>query len=243
MTIADKITRAKADYDAVYEAGKKAQYDAFWDNFQSYGNRKDYKLAFSREGWNDETFKPKYNMRVTSATQMFEMSRIVNLTKALKDNGVVLDTSKSTNVSNMFYYSQHIKQIPVIDVTNCSSNVIGLFGTCRALETVEKLILKNDGSTVIDRCFVNANSLRNIIIEGVIGQNGFDVQQSTKLSKASLTSIINALSATTSGLTVTLSKTAVNKAFETSAGAGDGSTSAEWQILIAPKSNWTISLI
>lgn len=243
MTIAEKITRAKADYDAVYEAGKKSEYDAFWDKYQKNGNREDYKLAFSREGWNDETFKPKYSMRATSATQMFEMSSIANLTKALKDNGVVLDTSKSINVNNMFYYSRHIKQIPVIDVTNCSSNVIGLFGACYALETVEKLILKNDGSTVIDRCFVNANSLRNIIIEGVIGQNSFDVRWSTKLSKASLTSIINALSATTSGLTVTLSATAVNTAFETTAGAGDGSTSAEWQSIIALKSNWTISLI
>ena len=54
----------------------------------------------------------------------------------------------------------------------------------------------------------------------------------TKLTKASLTSIINGLSAETSGLTVSLSKTAVNNAF----------TDEEWATLIATKSNWTISL-
>lgn len=64
-----------------------------------------------------------------------------------------------------------------------------------------------------------------------------------KLSKPSITSIINCLSTTTSGLTVTLSKTAVNNAFETSEGVADGSTSQEWLNLVATKTNWTISLV
>ena len=91
--------------------------------------------------------------------------------------------------------------------------------------------------------FTNCFQLQNLTIEGIIGQNGFNVQWSTKLSKASITSIINALSETTSGLTVTLSKTAVNNAFETSAGAADGSTSEEWTTLEGTKTNWTISLV
>jgi hypothetical protein len=67
----------------------------------------------------------------------------------------------------------------------------------------------------------------------VIGQKNFNVHWSPKLSKASIESIINALSSTTSGLTVTISKTAKEAAF----------TSAEWSALIATKSNWTISLV
>jgi hypothetical protein len=58
-----------------------------------------------------------------------------------------------------------------------------------------------------------------------------------------LTNIVNALSTTTTGLFVTLRKDAVNKAFETSEGAMDGSTSDEWLALAATKANWTISLI
>ena len=39
MDIAEKVLRAKTDLDDVYEAGKKAEYDAFWDEYQDYGNR------------------------------------------------------------------------------------------------------------------------------------------------------------------------------------------------------------
>ena len=45
------------------------------------------------------------------------------------------------------------------------------------------------------------------------------------------------------GQAVSVKKDAVNIAFETSAGAGDGSTSAEWLALVATKTNWTISLV
>ena len=53
---------------------------------------------------------------------------------------------------------------------------------------------------------------------------------------------MNILSDTASGKTLTLSLTAVNNAFETSAGAKDGSTSAEWTALVDAKTNWTITL-
>jgi hypothetical protein len=58
-------------------------------------------------------------------------------------------------------------------------------------------------------------------------------ERSSKLSKASIQSIYAALSmaAGMSDNTVTLSLVAVNKAFETSEGANDGSTSAAWQDL------------
>ena len=51
-----------------------------------------------------------------------------------------------------------------------------------------------------------------------------------------------ALSTTTTGLTVTFSKTAVDKAFETAEGANDGSTSPEWLALVATRPNWGIGL-
>ena len=85
-------------------------------------------------------------------------------------------------------------------------------------------------------------NLENIIFEGEIGKE-IDIQHSHKLTKASITSIINALSSTTSGLSVTLSKTAVNTAFETSTGANNGSISTEWSALVATKTNWTINLV
>jgi hypothetical protein len=90
--------------------------------------------------------------------------------------------------------------------------------------------------------FYNCTDLTNLTMTGTIKANGMDLHYSTKLSKASIISVINALSDTTNALKVQLSKTAVNNAFETSSGVADGSTSEEWTTLIATKANWTIAL-
>ena len=47
MTIAEQITRAKADYDEVYEAGQQVEYDRFWDMVTNNGTRTTYPFAFS----------------------------------------------------------------------------------------------------------------------------------------------------------------------------------------------------
>lgn len=90
--------------------------------------------------------------------------------------------------------------------------------------------------------FDYCRTLTNLTIEGTIGQNGFNASWAP-LSKASLTSVVNALSSTTTGLTVTVRASAVKKAFETSEGANDGMSSEEWLTLVATKPNWTINAI
>ena len=69
-----------------------------------------------------------------------------------------------------------------------------------------------------------------------------NISSATKLVKESIESIIRALWDNASGRTLTLSLTAVKKAFETSSGANNGNTSEEWLALVASKSNWTITL-
>jgi hypothetical protein len=69
---------------------------------------------------------------------------------------------------------------------------------------------------------------------------------STSLSKESITSIINALSDSTSGFSVTFSKQAVDNAFGYVIDDYewfDGTNSAEWKALVATKPNWTINLV
>lgn len=61
-------------------------------------------------------------------------------------------------------------------------------------------------------------------------------------SKASILSIFDCLADDVSDKAMLLSLDAVNTAFETSEGAADGSTSAEWTALVESKPNWTISL-
>ena len=135
-----------------------------------------------------------------------------------------------TNTS-MFYMST-ITDVPVIDCSEATA-LSSTFSYTDYLATIEKWILKNDGSQAFNTPFQGCRGLVNIVVEGVIGKNGISLQWATKLSKASITSFVDALSSTTSGLTITFSKTAKEAVF-----AAD-----EWAALIATKSNWTISLV
>ena len=89
--------------------------------------------------------------------------------------------------------------------------------------------------------FTGATGLKNFVIEGTIGQNNFNVSACRELSGGSIVSIIEALSTTTSGLSVTLSQTAVNNM--TFPITGNKGTYNSWTELEQSKTNWTISLV
>ena len=269
MSIADKLKEVAQNqqrvYDAGYEksqddiehlnaeleqtlygtdSGGKSHYDEFWDVYQQNGDRIYYNYAFFGDGWSDQNFNPKYDILVGNDNHkgngalMFYDSLIPDIGAKLKENGVILDTSLAMNLNQMFQGAK-TKTIPEISFVS-HRNPYCVFMNCTELETIEKIIITD--TSHYDRWFNACGQLENLTIEGAIGQNGFDFHWSP-LSKASLTSIINALSSTTTGLTVTLRLAAVNTAFETTAGAADGSTSDEWLALVATKSNWTINLI
>jgi hypothetical protein len=122
-----------------------------------------------------------------------------------------------------------MSEIPTIDLTS-STDSAGIFGEAKNLKKIEKIIVVE--STLYTRFFINNISLEEIRVEGTIAQNGFDIHWSTKLSKASIESILDALSRnpTISSPTITFSKTAVDKAYETTTGANDGSESYEWLV-------------
>ena len=239
MSIAEKLQTIAENEQRVYEAGKtqgetigrKSQYDEFWDGIMDKGNRTQLQYAFSY--WYDTIFYPKYDLVAVNAVGIFSGCKVVNLKQRLIDCGVVLDTSAATNLSNTFAYSTYLTHIPTIDAR--SATMLGsIFYNNQKMVEVEKIILSDSGNTTFVDAFRQCYALESITIEGVIG-NSINLQWSTKLSKASITSIINALSATKSGQTATFSKTAVETAF-------GSTTSTEWLALVATKSNWTISL-
>lgn len=259
MTIAEKITRAKADYDDVYEGGKeeafsevepinteleqilygkdtggKGFYDEFWDNFQNYGNKTDYRYAFSESGF--VYIRPKYKIIPQSS-----MSGICSNCRKLKAiEKEYFDFSKITGrTEHAFFRCEMLTEFPDLGVP-AQVSYYGWWQACWALHTIE--VVRCNESTTWDTTFLNCTVLENVRFEGVIGKN-VSFPTSNKLSKASITNVIEHLSPTATGQTATFAKDAVNKAFETSEGANDGSTSAEWNALIAPKSNWTISLV
>lgn len=245
MSIAEKLTKVAENVPKVYEAGqevgKQTAYDEFWDEFQQKGARADYVAGFGGSGWNNKTFKPKYDITPVYADNLFQNARITNLKQALIDCGVKLDMSNVYQSQN-FLRSSQITVLPEIDTTSMK-NITGLFTYASNLTTITKLILKDDGSQVASNTFTGATKLATMIVDGTIGQN-FDLSPCAKLSKESITSVINALSDTTTSMKLTLSKTAVNTAFGIN--VDDVTTypeGTEYYNLRHSKDNWTISYV
>ena len=236
------VNRAKDDLDEVFEAGKQSEYNKFWDKFQDYGKRDVYTSSFGA-GWTDEIFKPKYDIKLKGTVEsyyIFQYSDIVNLKKCLEDADVKLDTSKITYALNLFANSK-IEVAPELDFTGAST--ISALSNALKLKWVDKIILSSTiAQNFIATSFSNCKVLEHCIFEGVIRMANFNMKDCVLLDKESITSVINCLSTDTSSIAVTLSLTAINKAFETSEGANDGSSSTEWQALVGTRTNWTINL-
>ena len=226
--------------DEVYEAGKQAEYDAFWDAYQDNGNRVDYQNCFSGKGWTDVTFKPKYDIITQVAYMLFRNCAIHDLGAILRENDKKVIINHKT-----LQYTFNSTLITVIDEVEFQQIITTLENTFASSAYFREIRtpIPISEATTFNRTFYSCSALEEVRFDGIIGQNGLDLQWSPNLSWDSIVSIINALSTTTSGLTVTLSKAAVDKAFETSEGANDGSTnSIDWSILADTKTNWTIAL-
>ena len=220
----------------VYEAGKKSEYDAFWDARQKNGNptgQRDCEYLFAG-AWTKETLRPKYDVISPYSTYMMfaRNNAIGDLREFKKGNGekVILDFSGTKEISYLYYLSG-VTYVETLDTTS-SATVANMFNYA-PVHTIELLKLKEDGSQKIGAW--GATSLQNITIEGKIGWNGTTFE-SEVLTKESISSIINALIDTTSGYALTLKRRAITSAF----GSVDN---AEWQALVASKPNWTISLV
>lgn len=178
-----------------FDVGRRAEWSEFWDFVQQNGTRTNYEEAFTglKSMWGGVNIKPKYDMHCTNANRMFygyrETDTKFSLVEILKKQGVVLDTSQATDMYSMFGFSRVITEIPTIDASNAQTSM-GLFSNCLSLETIEKLIVSE--TTILTDCFTACAKLKNLTIEGTIGQNGLNVQK-CPLTHDSLMSIINTL--------------------------------------------------
>ena len=204
----------------VYRLGGRAAAACFWGGLQNYGKRVNYKAAFLTAGKLDDWFYPVYDFLFNgSGAEMFRgatCSGDFDMAKRLEECGVTMDFTGCNNLQLAFAYFP-VKRLPEINVTGITT------------------------ASGITQTFAGCYKLEHLTLAGTLSVNSLTLSDCTKLSKASITSVINALSPTTSGLSVTLSETAVNNAFAN----GDtlGMDSAEWGELIETKSNWTINLV
>lgn len=230
---------SEVDTNPVFEAGFKSWMDAYIDSAIKNGNAS---RLFCAKGWSNETFRPTKNLRnFYYADKMFYDCGIEgDVAKIMEDCGVTFDFSQCSRCDQAVAFTK-ITRLGVMNFTRAYAGTHrDTFKKSIMLHTIDKFCVNEMWS--YSDAFLFCIALEHLTIEGTIGQNGFNVSWSP-LSKASITSIITHLSDTTTGLTVTLRLAAVNTAFETTAGAADGSTSDEWLALIATKPNWTINLI
>ena len=153
MNIAEKLTVVAENQPRVYDAGKKAEYDAFWDVFQKNGDTAGvpYNFAFSYGKFTDDNYNPKYPLYIKQG---------------------------SSTADNMFYNSPSITDIKVPIYCKCS-RLSNTFGLCSSLKTIPYLELL--ATTTFSGAFTNCKALENITIGGDIGQNGLSFENSSNL--------------------------------------------------------------
>lgn len=229
--------------EAGIEEGRQAEYEYYWDMIQANGEKDDWQFGFYK--WNIVgALRPKYKIMPSgSIAQMFinngnlttvfnwgfpesgvtscngAFAQCYNFLGFVDENGDLITDkpffgSGVTDYRFCFQNNEKIEYI-CIDVSNVSNLYTGTFGRCLALIRLK--------------------------IFGEIKTGGLNLSASKKLDKASHVNVVDCIS-TTASITVTFSKVAVDKAFETAPGANDGSASQEWADLVDTRPNATIVL-
>lgn len=212
MSIAEKLTTIAENEQKVYDAGKKSQYDEFWDNYQYYGSRKHYKYGFAGVGWNKETFKPKYKITLegTLGNDMFEYFGVeAKSVEDMFDYRLVkdmIDFSQATSASGVFEDAA-INYIDV-DFSKATTLRTCFRYTMRANYVTHIRLKVSELCTNYEVAFQNADKLTHLFFaEGsVIGAN-LSLSYSKSLVYESIMSVINALkdySGTSTTRTLTL---------------------------------------
>jgi hypothetical protein len=192
-----------------------------------------YAGSFAGGNWTEKTLKPKYVVK-PAGNGAYYLFMFCNYGRSHIDFRKIKDKfnfSETTGASNMFQDAK-IDYIDV-DLPKCTT-LVSCFseGWVSGVKTTIALLV-TEKCTALGGCFNNCTALTNLTFkEGSVIAANIDLRWSP-LTKASITSVISALSSTTNGLTVTFKKSAKEAAF----------TADEWAALIADKTNWTFSLV
>lgn len=132
MSIADKLQTIAENEQKVFDGGKQAEQDRFWEEFQEGG--KDYiaySNAFAYRGWTDDIFNPKYPFLVGGGNNMFAYNT------ALTDTKQPIDIS-NINHSQCFYLFQRATKLKTIRklITHRKRSYTNMFEQCKALENI-----------------------------------------------------------------------------------------------------------
>ena len=229
LTVFGKFESTEGDASEAFEAGKKAEYDAFWDAFQQNGKRTSYAYGFTGIGWTDENFKPKYDIRPTNAIYVFRESMVKNMKQCLESCGVSLDLSSAKNCDRLFYGMERLTILPKINISSAESCPY-IFANCYALTTIEELRIGEKTTFASSTSFVKCNALTNLTMTGVLATNGLNLADCKKLSHESLMSVLNVLQ----------DKTAVGGTWTVTLGTENLAKLTDTEKAIATQKGWSL---
>lgn len=177
----------------VFEAGKQAEYDAFWDVITNNGTRTDYRNGFQR--WNCPYIRPTRKIIPTNnqgINYLFDSNH--SLLKVEKE---YFDFSQKINVSQTASYAGHcrvfadcVSLIEIEDVGMQPAYYDATFYDCLKLEKIA-VIRSQEDTLYNENTFGYCSKLKDLVIEGVIGTN-FNIKWSP-LTPTSLKNIIKHL--------------------------------------------------
>lgn len=197
MSIAEKF---EVIADAVYEKGKEDTGVDFWKGFTNNGSRTNYYQAFMYTDFSGKTIpeglcKPKNRL-----TNMFMSYKGTCLPSGIDCSNFNISSSETYHATAMFQYADRLIEIYDLGIPTQKSYA-NTFSGCESLRTIE--VIRSNVDTKWNNTFLDCLSLSNLVVEGNIGQNGFDVSK-CPLTHDSLMSILNATAVITTAKTLTL---------------------------------------
>lgn len=178
------------DISAKYYCSPTAEYDRFWDNYQEFGNRKNYKYGFTYSGWTQSNFKPKYDMYPTHANNFLASTLVEDLRAIVDECGITIDFA-NTVTNATFLSAQKLKRITPFNVIN-APNLYNTFSYCVELETIEAIENINAKQT-FSQTFHLCSKLRHITLINCEIGNSINLQWSSLLEVESAKSFIRCL--------------------------------------------------
>ena len=185
ITENNQLIKAKTQevFEAGIEAGKKAEYDAFWGNMYPDLNNVGGTYTFAGRSWNDYTFNPPQVITLKgSCNSCFYNSAVTDISKKVSFKNV-------TSISSAFQFAS-TKVIGNIDVTTLTTP--RLTSTFANSKVVTIGVLKVVENTTYPTTFDGCTALENIRFDGEIGNN-ISFADSPLLSQDSIESIITHL--------------------------------------------------
>ena len=179
----------------VFEAGKKSQYNKFWDEFQDNGNRRDYSYAFSNAAI--ESLIPKYKIVADKIMYAF-----MGCLKLVDISNFEIEVINS-NPNMMYVFANCIKMVKGPKITFIAPIIktyTSMYAGCQSL--VDMSVYWGDGTkdpiTQRNSCqnmFFKCYKLKNIDFgaENTGSPLHLDLSYSTELTVESLRSLKNSL--------------------------------------------------